>query len=119
MNPFKAAVRAYKLRSSWLGDGGDPMPASLANKRSEICLKCQFNNPARPIWEAIASEVSKLMRLKLELNLHVEQEEHLHVCDKCDCYLPLKVWVPIKHISATTDTNEMPEWCWCRTESTK
>lgn len=117
MNALKAATRFYKLRSSWLGDGGEPVSIELAEKRTQICSTCPFNNPSRPIWEALTSTISKQLRLKMDMNLHVRGESNVHICDKCGCYLPLKVLVPIKHVIDTTDMHDLPCWCWCSSES--
>lgn len=118
MNPLKAATRLYQLRSSWLGDGGDPVPTPQAIERAEVCLGCEFNQ-AR-FYENIArSAVSWALgidHLRAELKLSTGHEIGLHVCSKCDCVLRCKVFVPLKHIVATSDVTDLPSFCWITTE---
>jgi hypothetical protein len=117
VNALKAATRFYKLRSSWLGDGGEPVSIELAEKRTQVCSTCPFNNPSRPIWEALTSTISKQLRLKMDMNLHARGESNVHICDKCDCYLPLKTWAPIQFVNTTTNMEDLPPWCWVTSES--
>ena len=120
MNPLKAATRVYKLRASWLGDGGEPVPTPQAIARAEVCLACQFNQ-AR-LWEGIArtavSWALGIDHLRAELKLSTGNETGLHVCAKCDCVLRCKVWVPLKHAVLSVDRiTDLPDHCWLYKEA--
>lgn len=124
------ANKAAALLAEWLGDGGMPVAADLSNRRANVCLYCPQN--ADPNWfqklEAqVAMKLKNLLAWKHQLSPPVEQEGKLLTCQVCDCYLPLKVVVPIKHILAGTSAETMVELktvitnagekCWVVTES--
>lgn len=124
------ASNAAALLAEWLGDGGMPVAAEQSNRRARICLHCPQN--ADPNWfqklEAqVAMKLKNLLAWKHQLSPPVEQEGKLLTCQVCDCYLPLKVVVPIKHILAGTSPETMAELktvltnagekCWVVTES--
>lgn len=121
MNPIAAATRAYKLRSSWLGDGGQPVPVPLANARAAICLHCPLNSSKA--WESIAGDVMswalRVNRFKEQMHLHSDEEKKLHICDACSCVLRLKVWVPLEHVVETTPLEKLDQKCWILAEREK
>lgn len=121
MNPIAAATRAYKLRSSWLGDGGQPVPAALSSARAAICLICPKNNAHA--WENIAGEVMswalQINRIKDQMQLRATKEDQLHICDACDCVLRFKVWVPLEHVVETTPIEKLDPKCWILAERAK
>lgn len=120
MKTLKAAIRYYNLRASWLGDGGQPVPVAQAQQRADTCIACPLNNSDRKVWELFTATASKELHhqinLKAQMELHVKDEDKLHVCDACDCYLGLKVWSPLVHILATTPTDNLHADCWVRKE---
>lgn len=119
MNFIKTAFRYYRLRSSWLGDGGQPVASSLAHARAAVCNQCPKHDTGRPFWETLTAMVSNELRgqlkIKDDLNLKLPDPQP-HICGACDCYLPLKVWAPIDRILETTDSAELDPKCWILTE---
>src|SRR4029079_154902 len=119
MNPFRAAARFHRLRSSWLGEGGQPVARPLAQARAAICATCPLNQP-HTLWELLAAPaiatVTRQLQMKDELGLKLEGEEQLHVCEACGCVLSLKVWVPLRHIMETTDYDKLHPKCWILSE---
>jgi hypothetical protein len=62
---------------------------------------------------AYAKRVLAQLELKAHLHLTVDGEEELHTCGICECYMPLKVWMPIDRARVVTpDWASFPEWCW-------
>ena len=79
----------------WLGAGGKPVGAVEAQRRADQCFGCHFNVSG----SALAGDVAKRhVEAKARLRLAVVDEELLHTCGLCRCYLPLKVHVPMLHI---------------------
>ena len=120
MNLLARALSFWKLRASWLGDGGQPVPQALANARSAICLTCPKNQP-NPIREALLRPaVNQLLPMKAQMQLAVPGEDGLRVCQGCECLLVWKVWVPLPHILATTERAELSQAnprCWILSET--
>lgn len=120
MNPLRAAVNFYKLKSSWLGDGGQPVEQQLAQRRTEVCLKCP-QNQEMPIWETLAApqatQLRKQLQLKAKMQLAVQGESGLHTCKTCLCILALKVWCPIQRVLEVTELNDLHPNCWILSES--
>lgn len=118
-----------KIISQWLGSGGKPVNADLAQSRANVCLRgavdgagsmvpCPFNKPgAKPI-EAAAKIIKGQLEAKAELKLIVQGEENLHTCDRCWCFLPTKIFCPIEHIVENTPASMLNKlsqdapWCW-------
>lgn len=117
---LQQAKQLFRVRATWLGEGGQPSPQ--AQRRADICLKCP-HNVARPWEETYKGVAAVLIRRQLELRskleLKVEGEEGLHMCDLCGCVLALKVHVPL-HIARenTPDWERFPANCWIPTEET-
>ena len=66
-----------------------------------------------PIRAAKATKA--YFRIKDKLNLRVEGEEKLGICDACWCPLKLKVHMPINHIVDNTEDEvfiDLHKDCW-------
>lgn len=116
MNILKSAKRYFKMRSSWVGEGLDPVVPERANSRAAICENCP-RHERRPFYEVLTAiacaEIQSQLSVKRQMNLKVENEDKLHICGVCSCYLPLKVWVPIQHIEVSTEPGtEFAPGCW-------
>lgn len=111
---------AADILLDWLGDGGAPVDAELADERSKVCEPCPQNNASGDwISKAVSGRILKHLRVKHELGLSVANESKIGTCNECGCHLPLKVWTPLKHISENTSTEELkafPAHCWIRKE---
>lgn len=131
MNPvdeIKNTISGAAALADWLGAGGSPVDPMVANFRAQRCLTgnngapCDLN--VQPNWwDRVKSEIARWIRAELELKnrmaLKVDGEDKLHMCKNCGCALPLKVWVPTRHIRDHTDAEKLktyPEWCWIKRE---
>lgn len=110
------------ILTDWLGAGGKPVEQSLSQSRADVCLQCSFNQPGFKPVEAVAKAIAQQIEKKNELNLSVVGEENLHTCDVCWCHLPLKVHVPLIHITDNTPIAMIEKFqqskpdCWLVTE---
>lgn len=81
------------------GFGRTPPSQSVAQARADVCTghATGFPCPAnyRGGW-AVSTEIARVLHAqrqkKLELKLEVERENQLGTCEKCKCFLPLKIW---------------------------
>lgn len=115
---IKKAVSGLKLLTDWLGSGLKPVNKGLAENRAKVCRGCPMNQLG-DFWQrmegAAAAELRTLIEVKSDLDLHLTNEDKLHSCMGCDCWMPLKVWVPLNHILENTDSpmrDRLHKDCW-------
>ena len=103
LQKVQAVAGGAETLIDWIKSGDEAVPVALANKRSEICVKCPMNKPGG--FEAfftvpIANAIHAAMQKRLDLKLTTENDDKLHVCEACLCPLPLKIWMPLERILA-------------------
>jgi hypothetical protein len=110
----------------WLGAGGNTVSDEHAQIRADVCtgrrsgVPCSHNAPSGILQTAAGESIRQLLEIKNHAKKRVDGEKSLHTCNACNCYLRLKVWVPIEHIVKHMSAGEMekfPAWCWQRKES--
>ena len=110
------------VRKSWFGDGGEPVSQELAQSRADICRVCPMNYKGEWIWNmATQLAINAQSKLRRILNLRVDGEEDLGVCEACGCKIVLKIRVPIKQISRHTTVEQLTKYapkCWIKSETT-
>jgi len=107
--------RFYHASREWFGDG-KAVPHEVAEQRAATCLTCS-KHVEKPWQEIITGRAAGYVRHQLELkhhlDLHVTREAELHTCDMCQCWLPLKTWLPIERArKITPDWPQFPSNCW-------
>lgn len=112
-----------RLVVDWLGTGLQPVTKELAEKRAAICATCPKNQTG-DLWqrlEAVAAEnLRRLISIKGDMELATSQDAALKTCVACDCWTPLKVWVPLPHILKNTKESvkeQLDQRCWIRHET--
>lgn len=115
MTPIRKAIQLYRTFREWIGDGRT-VPQSEANERSSTCLDCP-KHVIKPVQEIMTSKVAGIVQRQLEMKaamkLSVDREPELHTCGICECWLPLKVWLPIERArEVTPDWQSFPGNCW-------
>lgn len=122
-------IQGAQVLKDWWGAGGHPVAQSQADHRSLSCVRgndgepCPHNKGAT--WlethakEPIAIAIKNQLELKHKLKMETPFDAALHFCACCGCFLPLKLFVPIKHIAQHTGAevlNQMPNYCWVKKE---
>lgn len=106
---FSQDAAALSALTAWVGEGSEPVERRVAERRAEVCLKCPHNKLSRRKLEVgVAKAILAQEEVRKGLDLSLPREGSLHSCNRCGCYLKLKVWVPVKHLSA----DDMPPTCW-------
>lgn len=119
----KRVVAGVKAVALWLGDGLKPVAQELAEQRAECCSKCPKNGDPNFIerLSAIgAEEIRTMMAIRNDLALKTSYDAKLHTCTVCSCHLPLKVFCPLDHITATMSAeirSALHPACWIKLES--
>jgi GT2 family glycosyltransferase/ADP-heptose:LPS heptosyltransferase len=114
---LKADTNAARILTEWIGSGGDPVSKDLAYRRAETCIACPHNQPGKVLESGIAEAIREQDGLRRGHRLTLSNEGKLKSCDICGCYLKLKVWVPMKHLSPRTRMADFPAHCWLPVEA--
>lgn len=105
-----------KILHDWLGDGGNPVPKEQAQHRANVCAACPMNYKGAWIWNmATAIAIASQMKLRRTMQISLEDEDKIGICEVCGCQLKLKVHVPFMHIYRHTSEQQFskfPEMCW-------
>jgi len=120
MNPLLQANQGRKILHDWLGENGVPVPLEEAQSRANVCIRCPHNYKGSWLWNMATSiAIGSQMRLREVMDIHLENESELEVCDLCGCKLKLKVHTPFKHIYQHTSDQmfeRYPQFCWQKIE---
>lgn len=132
VNVVQRVDQFLRIRHDWFGEGGVPVPTPLAQARADVCLngdpeiqkdgthRCRRHYKGPWIWNmATAMAIAAQTRLKAILNIRLEGEKNLKVCEVCGCKLQLKVFTPIRHLYRHTTPQQVqafPDHCWIKKE---
>lgn len=105
----------------WLGAGGKPVAADLAEKRAAVCAECPVNQKGwRELLTAPAArQIAHYLGQKHSLQLATPYDDRLEECAVCHCVLTLKVWQPLEFALTNSDPAEHAKKnpnCWLVTE---
>ena len=109
-------IRGLAVLGAWVGAGGKPVSADVAERRALVCSRCPKNRPGYKPEALVARAIRLHEAYRHRLNLTTSLDAKLKSCSICHCHLPLKVWVPISKVRQDTNASEMPDWCWIKTE---
>jgi hypothetical protein len=125
---IKSDIEGAKVLAEWWGNTGHHVSQEQADHRSLACLhgddgkECPHNKTPN-WWQTATGKVAETIRrqiaIKEKLSMRTAMDDHLKICHVCKCALPVKIWVPIKHISAHTSQDTIPKFppfCWVRKE---
>lgn len=119
----KRIVAGVKAVALWLGDGLKPVAQDLAEQRASVCAVCPKNGDPNFIerLSAIgAEEIRTMMAIRNDLALKTSHDAKLNTCLVCSCFLKLKVFCPLDHITATMSAeirSALHPLCWIKLES--
>lgn len=114
---IKADTNAARILTEWIGSGGDPVSKDVAYARAETCIACPHNQPGATMEAGVAEAIREQDALRRGHRLTLSNEGKLKSCDRCGCYLKLKVWVPMKHLAPRTRMTDFPPTCWLPREA--
>lgn len=106
-----------RILADWVGKGREPVERQLAQARADVCAACPHNRPGGKIESGIAQAILEQEGLRAQIGEPLGNEGKLKSCDRCGCYLKLKVWVPMRHLRPRSRLRDFPEHCWMRTEN--
>lgn len=114
----KQITNGAQILRDWIGDGGHVVDRELAQHRADICLECPKHSSGWGLLEMAADAIKQQVEIKNHLQIRVEREKQLHVCEICGCAMRLKVHLPIGRISLQDDEKALyPSTCWLLQES--
>ena len=104
--------------TAWLGDGAEVVENDLAQKRTDICIKCPLNHPGSALTESVAKAIKSQVELRNRLGLRTKGIKSLRTCSACSCYLPVKIFVPFERIAPDEEEKKrLDPACWLLYES--
>lgn len=121
-------VTGAAVLADWLGDGLNPVDQKVADARAAVCLTGNGGGECphlkSPNWwdnqkGNIAFAIKEQLEAKSKMKLATELDATPRMCSICGCCMPLKAWVPIKHVAAHTSEDLVKKfvpWCWQRIE---
>lgn len=109
---LRSDAKGGAILRDWLGEGGYPVDAETASARANICVSCPHNQPANSLERWVARTIHEHEEAKTGLSLRTGHDANLKSCNICGCWLPLKVWVPSRHLLAHSDPDDFPKHCW-------
>jgi hypothetical protein len=123
IDEIRRDAKGAAILKDWLGEGV-PVGQDIANGRTRICLEgndgltCPFHKAER-WWDVvkhyIADAIKAQIALKNRMSLATPHDADLKMCSACGCAMPVKVWVPLKHVVEHTPKevfDKMPPYCW-------
>jgi len=111
----------YEALLDWLGSGGFPISATLAEKRAAICVSCPLNVEGlwweRNLKDPIAQAIIKTLEIKNSMKISTPLDDKLGMCKACGCVNSLHVHAPLIHILQHTKMQTMQRFddgCWIK-----
>lgn len=113
LDQVKNIPHGATIIARWLGEGGEVVDSDVAQKRTDICLKCPMNVPGSSLVESVAKAIKAQVELRNALGLRTRGIKSLRTCAACECYLPLKIFVPLNRILPDEDEKrKLHPDCW-------
>ena len=104
-------LRFLKTVTQWgLAGGFKFVPIEEAERRAEICATCPMNTLVQGCMGC--GGVGTLVKM-IRGSTRTSQDDKLHTCEVCGCFLQVKVLVPAGVIDNTGLA--YPSWCWQHT----
>jgi ADP-heptose:LPS heptosyltransferase len=119
LDRIKQDANALVILTDWLGKRGEAAPKELAQARADVCKTCPFNQRGGRLEAAVARTILEQETVRSKIGAEVDGENNLKTCQKCGCYLKLKVWVPMRHLRPRSRLADFPAHCWMRTENAR
>lgn len=114
----KKLSNGYQILKDWIGDGGHIVDRELSQGRADTCLKCPKHSKDWGLVEGVADVIRKHLELKNHLQIRVDREKQLHICEVCSCALRLKVHLPLSRcLLDPQERAHYPPSCWLITET--
>jgi ADP-heptose:LPS heptosyltransferase len=119
LDRIKQDANALAILTDWLGKRGETAPKELAQARADVCKACPFNQHGGRLEAAVAATILEQETVRSKIGAEVDGENRLKTCQKCGCYLKLKVWVPMRHLKPRSRIADFPAHCWMQTENAR
>lgn len=118
-----AVVGGGETIVEWIKDGAEAVPAPLAEKRAEVCVKCPKNKSGNLLdffTETVSGAIRRALEDRERMNLSTIYDKDLHVCQACLCPLRLKVHLGLDRILKRLPQESkqaLDPQCWILSES--
>ncbi len=119
LDRIKHLSAAIPILTEWLGPNGISVTQEVAQRRTDICLKCNLNQLGSTVVESVAAAIKKQKELRIGLGLRTDGIKGLKTCKACECPLPGKIWIPLDRLLVGETEESLKTYavdCWLRNE---
>lgn len=109
-------ISGTKTLLNFVANGRKKVSQDEADRRSEICARCCYNQKPDGCHSCAISELYGVVNAVVGAK-KTRYSEHLQGCTLCSCSLKAKVWLELDLLQSHTSediNNELPEWCWLK-----
>lgn len=111
---WRDILNGTKVLGSFLLHGRPLVPKPEAERRAEICAKCEWNVTYRQPCGGDCDELLTLINVVVG-NDATSHDSDLHACGICKCTNKANVWVPVEISRVGVSGDQlamMPDACW-------
>lgn len=112
---FTDVVQGTKTLISWWWNGSNKVEIAEANRRAEICSRCQYNQ--QPTGCAKCNNPLMWLIKQFVGPGTTSFDSHLKACRVCKCSLRVKVWFPMEILLPHMPDDQkaaLPDFCWLK-----
>lgn len=120
IDKIKSYGTGLSVLMEWLGDDAICVDQHTAQVRTNTCLVCPLHSEGSLVTEAVAKAIKNQVDIRNKLGLKTAGIKSLKFCGACNCYMPLKIFIPIERIAPDDELKEkLDPKCWMLSESGK
>lgn len=111
---YSQMVQGTAILAQWFLEGRERVDDAEVDRRSEACVRCNFNIPSADCPSCAGSRLRDIVNSVVNNNPR-PNDQRLHSCRLCGCALQAKTRIPL-HILKKHEPEflkgQYPEWCW-------
>lgn len=111
-NILSAATRSI---GAWGIAGFSKVDKAKAESRAAICVDCVHNQFPADCSPCQSDSAFKLIKTIVGTDT-TSVDDKLNACNRCGCYLKVKVWAPYEFVTKVQPLAEYPAHCWITKE---
>lgn len=114
---YEQVVTGTKVMMSWLASGFKRESPEEVNRRSVICVRCNYNTGSAGCPSCGTDKIKNLIA-SIVNDSPAPNDPLLFACRVCGCALQAKVKIPMEILKKNEPEivkDQYPDWCWMKT----